>query len=333
MHLFFLPDDFFPTIFFPLQYFHTWEKKLRIKSDWWGTTSSTWIIWFFFKSFIIRRLQENLNKFRIYFFFSISFLRHQIRPVAKMESPWHCYQLVAQNRSFTIQVMFKLTLKEQQCRGTSFVKASLPSSWAQPTLARPRKGDKSSIKRTETPPKLHESPNYSRMVKVVLHRCLQRQALWSGLSHDHLIRHEFVSWPVLEDDERAEASCLTCTRCWSNCFSVLQPKGAFHLPPHLETVTPTARRWYSAAFCADLSVWSRHPLAHRQRHLPPWAGTWWCCEARRGSTMWTPLLDPHSMSVSSQPTSGTTQVPNRSACLHWHPCWSAWVAVNEGVAK
>lgn len=55
MHLLFLPDDFFPTMFFPLHRFYSWEQKLGNHVDG-GVTFWNWIILFFFRSFIVRWL-------------------------------------------------------------------------------------------------------------------------------------------------------------------------------------------------------------------------------------------------------------------------------------
>lgn len=98
-------------------------------------------------------------------FFSICFARHQIGSIPEVKRQWNHCQLLAQQ--VVSPFRFKLTLKKQEVEEQ--VCRSFLCHGAQPPVARCRRGDRSSTKRTETSSKPHRNPSCLRVVPFILH--------------------------------------------------------------------------------------------------------------------------------------------------------------------
>lgn len=142
-----------------------------------------------------------------------------------MESPWHHHQLLAQteappstrcsDKPWGSSTTEKWVLKKLFC---------CLFEHSPPWLARPRKGNWSSIKRNRKSPKL------GKALIIWEHLALSCTAGFiaklSGQASPHQAWFCLLAcagrWP------EGSPLCLPCPRCCSQHFGVLQPKGAFH---------------------------------------------------------------------------------------------------------
>lgn len=156
-----------------------------------GKMFQNWIIWFFFKGFINRSLQENLNNFRRTLFFFLpsasSGIKLGLWPRWKALDTTTTY-LLAQTEAppsmwCSDEPWGSSTTEEWVLQKLLCCLLEHNPSW----LSRPRKGDLSSIKWNRKSPKLQESPNHLRTVGFILHCWLYSQVLWSGLSPSCMI--------------------------------------------------------------------------------------------------------------------------------------------------